>query len=271
MDNPRSRITAIAATLLFHLLVAGILASLYLRYSPAEEAMREWPPVDSSEVLFGGEYVMVGDNPELAENGDKSAPAEADAPAPEPQVEALENTGTPSPTPAPVVTSRQPSPAKIETKETTQPTGPSKAEREAAEKARKEEETRQAIANKVQFGKSGAGNDGKGKAGSPDGNSDFGAASGSPGFNLKGRTIASWDTPPRAPLGTVTIRVSVNRQGIVTDASYASGTGAAAASASTRNNCIRAARASKFSVDTDAPAVQTGTITYRFQLSLIHI
>lgn len=265
MDNRRSRTTALAATILFHVIVVVILASLYLRYSPAEEAKRVWPPVDSSEVLFGGEYVMMGDNPELAANDGESAPADAGAPAPVPEVESVENSGTPSPTPAPVITSGRPSPAKIEKKVTTEPTGPSKAEREAAERARREEETRQAIAEKVKFGKSGAGADGQGKAGSPNGNADFGAAKGSPGYNLKGRTLASWDTPPRAPLGTVTIRVSVNRQGIVTDASYASGTGAAAASATTRQHCIRAAKASRFSVDTDAPASQTGTITYRFQ------
>ncbi|MDE6766114.1 MAG: hypothetical protein K2J52_07375 [Duncaniella sp.] len=265
MNSRKSRIAGAVVTLLFHLLVAVVLATIYLRYSPAEEADRTWPPVDSSEVLFGGEYVMVGDKPELAASKSESAPAEADAPVPEPQVEALENTGTPSPTPAPIVTSEQPSPAKVEKKTAQEPTGPSQAEREAAERARRQEEARQAIAEKVQFGKSGAGSKGEGKAGSPNGNADFGAAHGSPGFNLKGRTLASWDTPPRAPLGTVTIRVTVNRQGIVTDASYASGTGAAAASASTRNHCIRAARASRFSVDTDAPAAQTGTITYRFQ------
>lgn len=265
MNNRNSRIAAAAATLIFHIIIVVVLASLYLRYSPAEEAMRTWPPVDSSEVLFGGEYVMVGDKPELAASEAESAPAEADAPAPEPQVEALENTGTPAPTPAPMVTSERPSPAKVEKKASAEPTGPSKAEREAAERAKREQEARQAIAEKVKFGKAGAGAKGSGKAGQPDGNADFGAAHGSPGFNLKGRTLASWDTPPRAPLGTVTIRVTVNRQGAVTDASYASGTGAAAASSSTRQHCIRAAKASKFSVDTDAPAAQTGTITYRFQ------
>ncbi len=264
-DNRKSRMTGLVATILFHIVIVAILASLYLRYSPAEDAERTWPPVDSSEVLFGGEYVMVGDRPELAESNSESAPAEADAPAPEPQVEALDNSGTPSPTPAPIVTTERPSAAKVEKKTTREQTGPSKAEREAAERAKREEETRQAIADKVKFGQAGAGAAGSGKAGQTDGNANFGAAQGSPGYNLKGRTLASWDTPPRSPLGTVTIRVTVNRQGAVTEASYASGTGAAAASASTRQHCINAAKASKFSVDTDAPAAQTGTITYRFQ------
>ena len=113
--------------------------------------------------------------------------------------------------------------------------------------------------------RSGTGSTGQGKAGSTNGNSSTGALSGTPGFNLKGRTMDSWSKPQPGPLGTITVKVSVNRQGQVTEASYQSGTGAAAANASTRQNCVNAARASRFSVDNDAPAIQTGTITYRFQ------
>ncbi len=254
------------ATLLFHVIVVVILASLYLRYSPSEQAERKWPPVDSSEVLFGGEFVMTGDSPELAESSQEPAPAEVHEPTPPaPQAPSVENTGTPAPTPAPVVTSERPSPAKVIKETPKEPTGPTKAEIEAAERAKREAETRQQIANKVQFGKSGTGSTGQGKAGSTNGNSSTGALSGTPGFNLKGRTMDLWSKPQPGPLGTITVKVSVNRQGQVTEASYQSGTGAAAANASTRQNCVNAARASRFSVDNDAPAIQTGTITYRFQ------
>lgn len=262
----RNKLIAMLATLLFHAVVVVLLVTMYLRYSPAEEAERTWPPLDSSEVLFGGEFVMTGDSPEQAESTDEPAPAEIVEPVPPaPLAEAVENTGTPAPKPAPVITSERPSPAKVVKEKPAEPTGPTKAEREAAERARREQETRQNIANKVQFGKTGTGSTGAGKAGSPNGNSTTGVLSGTPGFNLKGRTMDSWQTPPRGPLGTITIRVSVNRQGQVTAASYQTGTGAAAANAETRTNCINAARASRFSVDNDAPAVQTGTITYRFQ------
>lgn len=262
----RNHLIAMLATLLFHAVVVVILVSLYLRYSPAEEATRIWPPVDSSEVLFGGEFVMTGDSPELAESSQEPAPAEVNEPTPPaPQAPSVENTGAPAPNPAPVLTSGRPSPAKVIKETPDKPTGPSKAEIEAAERAKREAETRQKIASKVQFGKTGTGSTGKGKAGSPDGNSSTGSLSGTPGFNLKGRTMDSWSKPKPGPLGTITIKVSVNRQGQVTDASYQSGTGAAAANASTRQNCVNAARASRFSVDNDAPAIQTGTITYRFQ------
>ena len=265
-SNHRNKLIALICTLVFHLLVVVLLLSLYLRYNGAEDNERTWPPVDSSEVLFGGEYVMIGDRPELAQSTSEPAPAaETKAPeVPAPVVEAVENSGKPA-EPAPVVSSTRPSPAKVQQKPAPEKSGPTKAEIEAAERAKREQETRKAIANKVQFGKTGTGGSGSGNAGSPNGNSTVGAVSGSPGFNLKGRSLAAWHTPASAPLGTITIRVSVNRQGKVTDATYISGTGAEAASAAARKNCESAAMRSQFSVDNDAPASQTGTITYRFQ------
>lgn len=261
----RTTVIAMVITVLFHAAMAVVLLMLCLRYTPERQTDRTWPPVDSSEVLFGGEYVMTGDSPEFSESADESAPAEQDeATPPAPIAESLDNAGTPSPQPAPVVASSNPSPAKVIKETPTEPTGPSKAEIEAAERARREEETRQKIASRVKFGASGSVASGQGKAGSPDGNATTGSLSGTPGFNLKGRSLASWQTPPSAPLGTITVRVSVNRQGQVTEASYQSGTGAASVSTTARANCVRAARASRFSVDTDGPALQIGTITYRF-------
>ncbi len=264
-QNRRNRLTALIATVLFHALVVVALLTLCLRYPGREDNERTWPPVDSSEVLFGGEYVMIGDRPEIAENSGEAAPAEAEAEeVPAPEAEALENAGEPA-EPSPVVSTERPSPAKVEKKPAPAKSGPTKAEIEAAEKARRERETRNAIAGKVKFGQKGTGGSGKGNAGSPDGNSTVGAVSGSPGFNLKGRSLADWHSPAAGPLGTITVRVTVNRQGKVTSASYFSGTGAAAANQATRQNCVNAARMSQFSVDNDAPASQTGTITYNFK------
>lgn len=261
--DKRHRLIALFITVLFHAIVVVALLMLYLR-PVASDSERKWPPVDSSEVLFGGEYVMVGDRQEIADNTGEPASAETEAEAvPAPEAEALENAGEEA-KPAPVVSSERPSPAKVEKKATPEKTGPTKAEREAAEKAKREQETRQAIAGKVKFGQTGTGTK-AGNAGSPDGNATVGAVSGSPGFNLKGRTLADWHRPASAPLGSITIRVSVNRQGRVTSANYLSGTGAAAASQSARQSCIQAALRSQFSVDEDAPASQTGTITYNFK------
>ena len=265
MRKDRDGLIALLATVLFHVVVVVLLLTLYLRHSGTPDAVRTWPPVDSSEVLFGGEYVMIGDRPEIAENTGEPAPSEEIAEAvPSPEIESLENAGEPA-EPATVVSSERPSPAKVEKKPLPEKTGPTKAELEAAERAKREQETRQAIAGKVKFGQKGTGGSGAGNAGSPDGNSSVGAVSGSPGFSLKGRSLADWHSPSSGPLGTITIRVRVNRQGKVTAASYQSGTGAAAASNATRQSCVKAALRSQFSVDNDAPASQTGTITYNFK------
>lgn len=263
MKPDRKHLAAMIVTLLFHAAVVALLMVLYLRYDPVAEAAREWPPVDSSEVLFGGEYVMVGDSPDVTESSDNSESSES----PEVHVEALENTGTPAETPSPIVTSERPSPAKApKTERPKEPTGPSKAEIEAAERAKREAEARETINNRVKFGKSGTGGSGEGKQGQPDGNSATGAVSGTPGVGgLSGRTLAAWDKPVPAPMGSITIAVTVNRKGEVIQASYRSGTGAAAASTAARNSCIAAARKSKFSVDLNAPAEQRGTITYHFK------
>lgn len=262
-SDSRHRLIALFVTVAFHVAVAVLLITLYLQ-PVASDMERKWPPVDSSEVLFGGEYVMVGDRPEIADNTGEPASSATEAEAvPAPEVEALENSGEDA-KPSPVISSEQPSPAKVEKKPVPEKSGPTKAEIEAAEKAKREQETRQAIAGKVKFGQTGTGTK-AGNAGSHDGNASVGAVNGSPGFNLKGRTLADWHRPAAAPLGTITIRVSVNRQGKVTSASYMSGTGAAAASQTARQSCVQAALRSQFSVAEDAPPSQTGTITYNFK------
>lgn len=267
MSNSRNnRLTALIVTVIFHALIVVLLLCVFMKFSPSEDTTQTWPPVDSAEVLFGGEFVMIGDNPELAMSSSEAAPentAAEESVAPT-EAEALENAGSPAP-PAPVITSERPSPAKTEAKTAPAQTGPSKAELEAAEKAKREQEARNAIANRVTFNNNGTGGHGEGKAGSPDGNSTTGAVSGTPGYNLNGRTLASWKTPAKGPLGSITVNVSVNRQGVVTSATYSRGTGAAAASQSARQSCINAAMNSRFSVSNDAPASQKGTITYNFR------
>ncbi|MDE5786333.1 MAG: energy transducer TonB [Duncaniella sp.] len=263
-DN-KSRLWALLATVLFHAVVLVVLLSVFLKYSPTDTATREWPPVDSAEVLFAGEYVMIGDDPTAAEDNSSDPAAEADASTPEVESADNLNAGTPG-EPAPLVSSSVTSPAKTKTTPAPEVTGPTKAEIEAAEKARREEEKRREIADRMKntnFGSTSG--SGAGYPGQADGNSSSGATSGTPGFNLKGRTLAHYEHPQRGPLGTVTIRVTVNRKGAVTSARYESGTGSAAASASTRKSCEQAAMKSQFSVDEDAPSSQSGTITYNFR------
>lgn len=289
-SSHRNKLTALICTIAFHVLLVVLLFTLYLRYTGAEDPERTWPPVDSAELLFGGEYVMLGDSPEASSTDnapDNSQSITQNISQPKPAAPTHQSVTTKAAKSTQEPTSKVPQPKitepKHETPKQVQVTKPAQEAKSTKKETvdnqqqeNKEQQVAKAIANKVQFGKSGSGSNsnnatagvggsGSGRPGSPNGNSTTGALAGSPGFSLKGRSLASWHTPPSAPLGTITIRVSVNRQGKVTAATYLSGTGAAAASSAARKNCEDAALRSQFSVDTNAPANQTGTITYRFQ------
>lgn len=258
----RARLIAALLTLVVCVLVALVVIFYKLTYQPS--AQQTWPPADSSELLFEGEYVMAGDiaQPDMA----AETPAEA-AEAEEPSSEGLDMTseGEPAPAPTPPVTSERPSPMKVTPPVQPEKTGPSKAEIEAQKaKEKAEKETRDKIASQMKFGSSTSSGKSSGKSGSADGNSTTGSLSGAPGYSLAGRTLAHWELPAKtAPNGSVTVRVVVNQKGAVVEAGVASSSGAAATEA-VRNACVAAAKRSRFSVYEDGPARQSGTITYKF-------
>lgn len=257
--------TALAlAVLLFWI----VLSEFRVNLSELEE--RKWPPVDSSEIVFGGEFVKLGDMPQpVPEEIAQSQPQEL---AEEPAYEGtdLADAGPKADVPPAPVASERPSPMKVEKKpETPEKKGPTKEELAEQERIKRQKE-QEAKSKKISSGiKNSFRQNSKPAAGTPgstNGNSDSGVLSGTPGFSLKGRTPESWG-PTRSTLaGSITIRVSVNRQGhVVGTPTYVGGTGPAAASSKVRQTCIAAARSSRFSVDLDAPAEQVGTITWTFR------
>lgn len=235
-NNRRHRAIAAAATLLFHALLIAALVAGVLRYS-SEHDRPEWPPADSSEILFGGEFVMVGDQ----------GAAEAEAAAETADVSDVSDVTDVTDVAAPSGDIKVPKAPK----DLKDP----KAEAEKAEKAEKAE----AIKDRVSFGK------GKGKAGQPDGNSADGAVSGIAASGLGNRKAVSLPSPEKGPMGKIIVKITVDRNGNVTSAAYLSGVAPANASASARRSCVEAARRSRFSADPDAPASQTGTITYTYK------
>lgn len=235
-NNRRHRAIAAAATLLFHALLIAALVAGVLRYS-SEHDQPEWPPADSSEILFGGEFVMVGDQ----------GAAEAEAAAETADVSDVSDVTDVTDVAAPSGDIKVPKALKV-------PKDP-KAEKAEAEKAEKAE----AIKDRVSFGK------GKGKAGQPDGNSADGAVSGIAASGLGNRKAVSLPSPEKGPMGKIVVKITVDRNGNVTSAAYLSGVAPANASASARRSCVEAARRSRFSADPDAPASQTGTITYTYK------
>lgn len=244
-NNRRHRAIAAAATLLFHALLIAALVAGVLRYS-SEHDQPEWPPADSSEILFGGEFVMVGDQgaaeaEAAAETADVSDVSDVS------DVTDVTDVAAPS---GDIKVPKAPKDLKVP-KDLKDP----KAEAEKAEKAEKAE----AIKDRVSFGK------GKGKAGQPDGNSADGAVSGIAASGLGNRKAVSLPSPEKGPMGKIVVKITVDRNGNVTSAAYLSGVAPANASASARRSCVEAARRSRFSADPDAPASQTGTITYTYK------
>lgn len=255
--------TALVLTLL---LVWIILARFSITITPPED--RRWPPVDSSEIVFGGEYVKLGDMP-LPQTQPNPQPASQES-APEPTHEGtdLADEGPAVAEEPALVASERPSPAKVQPKPKPQKQGPTKEELAERERIRRQNE-QQAESRRISAGMKNSFNrrqNTSGTSGSPSGNSDDGVLAGTPGYSLKGRTPEAWG-PTRSTLsGTITIRVRVNRQGhVVGTPTYVGGSGPAAAQQSIRQTCIEAARRSRFSVDLDAPSEQVGTITWTFK------
>lgn len=238
-NNRRHRAIAAAATLLFHALLIAALVAGVLRYS-SEHDQPEWPPADSSEILFGGEFVMVGDQ----------GAAEAEAAAETADVSDVSDVTDVTDVAAPSGDIKVPKALKV--------SKDPKAEKAEAEKVEKAEKA-EAIKDRVSFGK------GKGKAGQPDGNSADGAVSGIAASGLGNRKAVSLPSPEKGPMGKIVVKITVDRNGNVTSAAYLSGVAPANASASARRSCVEAARRSRFSADPDAPASQTGTITYTYK------
>ncbi len=260
-DNARrNRMIALIGTVAFHVIVLILLCAGYMEYSAQEP--RRWPPADSSEILYGGELVMLGNTQAPSTVNDTPAPPEK-AERETPQADDEQDKGTKG-DPEPLVAAREESPAKVKEEKKPEKKGPSKEEIAEQERIKREKETAKNInrLTKNAFGNSGAGN---GKAGSPNGNSATGAVAGSPGHSLKGRTLESFGRPNSALSGTIRIRVRVNRQGyVVGSPEYVGGEGPAASNMAVRNRCIAASQESRFSVSLDAQAEQVGVITWRF-------
>lgn len=265
-SSNKSRIIAIAGTIIFHVLILVITLCFVIEHTPKTDA--EWPPRDSSEILFGGEYVMLGDVVQPQLESDQQQPAPSANETETPDADDIDNAGTQG-TPSQVVTSTQESPMKVEKKPEAPKPGPSAEELAAAEKARIEKEKQQQIQNQMKNAFAGNGkssdSNGKGKSGQADGNSETGATSGSPGANVGGRTLAHWVKTSSTKSGTIVVAVSVNPQGKVVSASVKSGSGPAYADAATRSRCVQASLQCSFSVSKTETQEQRGTITWRFK------
>jgi outer membrane biosynthesis protein TonB len=153
------------------------------------------------------------------------------------------------------------------------------AERKAEEERKKQEEYQNKLKNIWDKTQSGGGSEGddneSGDKGQIDGQKSPGAYSGTPGggggggdYQLAGRNALKKAKPNYdcQESGTVVVRVRVNRLGVTTSAEVViKGTTNMASCLTTRAK--QAALKTKWEPKPDAPEVQIGRITYRFELN----
>lgn len=256
----KDRLTAAVITVLVMILFVALLVGMRLKYDAS--AIEDVVAQDSAEMLFEGQYVRIGEvpyaTPDAGASGDESLQTEA-------SIENVAADTEQEPAPA-QVTTKDESPMKVDPPQQVKAPQPTAEEIAARERSKREREAAARIAGRVAFGSGNGATEGSGNSGgTPDGNAAKGATGGRPGHSLAGRTLDAWSLPKGSLTGTIVVAVSVDRQGRVTQADYHSGNGPIAADKSAREACRGAARGSRFSVSTEAPERQRGTITYIFK------
>ena len=106
------------------------------------------------------------------------------------------------------------------------------------------------------------------KAGQPDGNTKEGKTEGSANAHVKGRNVVGSLPRPSynsQTAGTVVVQIKVDQYGNVTEA-IAGAEGTTVTDKTLWTAARNAALKAHFNMDANAPAVQTGTITYIFKL-----
>lgn len=267
-EKNKDMIFGIGATVVFHVAVILILVFSFLYYSyPPKDPEEAAEAAKKEEIMFGGEYVMLGNTQQPASGEESKASAAASEQKDEPAAPAedMEDAGTKGEEPAQLVSSKRESPMKVKETKAKVKTGPTKDQLAAQEKEKRQKEAADKINRRVAFGKS-SGN-GDGREGSPNGNSSTGARSGSPGVSglPTGYSVASWGRPHSPAEGTLRIMVKVNSRGKVISARYVSGSGPASSITAVRSSCVSAALQSQFRVPLNTITVAVGYITWRFE------
>lgn len=294
MEEDRRK-NSLWALLLTLLITGGTLALLLLCTLRYEHVPNSQDPTQLAQdtILFGGEYVMLGNTMDnlqnelmdLEANDQSASPEEGD----EPDIEAddMEDAGEVNQKTPPVVTQKTESPHKVKEQpkepEPKKP-GPTKQNDKVVEKPKakatnaeaqetktkktndeQKNATSNATNNRVKNAFGNKGGNGGGQQGSPNGNSSQGVLAGAPSISgLVGYTWENWARPnPNSKWsGRVTVRVTVNTRGKITQARCIGATGEIASHPEVRRACEQAALKSSFSVPKNTRTEGIGTVTY---------
>ena len=290
-DRRKNSLWALLLTLLITVGTLALLLRFTLRYEQVPN-MPDMTQLAQDSILFGGEFVMLGNTMENlqsdlmdAQASDQSASSE-EGDEPDIKADDMEDAGEVNQKTPPLVTQKTESPHKVkEPPKESEPkkSGPTKQNDKVVEKPKaknnnaeakktksktsteQKQSTSNATDSKVKnaFGK-GNGNGG-GQQGSPSGNSSQGVLAGKPSIGgLVGYTLEHWAKPvPNSKWsGTVTVRVTVNPRGQVTKATATGATGALASHPEVRRACEQAALKSSVSVPKNTMTEGIGTVTY---------
>ena len=260
-DNRKYRIISASATLALMLLLVVWLWFTRLSYTPADGS--EWPPQDSTAVLLADEYVEV--EPLMPVGGGNDPDDGASAPAPD--ANDITDAGVAAEEPAPLLTTPAPSAVSVKPRPVTKPTGPTKEELEALERAKREKQASDEARNRVKFGKTpGATGSGDGSTGAGSGSSPSrGRYSGSGVGRMSGRGVSvNTDGINCQSPGKVTVKIWVDRRGrIVRQPEIVYPT--TIDDISVRNQCKERARQARVTPKADADSLQWGTVVFTFK------
>lgn len=250
--NDKNKIGGLVVTIAFHamLIVALAFAYLYYRYSPEESEQLE---PEKEEILFGGEYVMLGDVLQL-----ETGAATIGGDVPEEKTD-----------PIPMVTQKEESPMKVQPmdKVSDEPTAEELAAETERVRREKEEAEKSAKINKRMGGafKNSFAEDNV-STGSTEESAIKRTTVGAPGVSgLEGYTLAGWGHPNSPVQGIVRVQVRVNSRGKVIKAQYVGGSGSAAGNPAVRRSCEDASMKSSFSVPENTTSEGVGEIIWRFE------
>lgn len=247
-----ARVTGLLVTLLFHVLLLVVLFTSGLKYldPPPPERTSLLIEFEEEEVDVKPIQTRIGRQPQ-AEEVDVTKPVELVQKAESPYVNDRPNT-TPATQPDAHGDVEVPTPPVEEPKLDPRASFPGMS---------KKEDNATAPHSAAQSGEGF-------KAGQPDGNTREGKTEGSANAHVKGRSVVgSLPKPSYATQmeGIVVVQVKVDQYGNVTEA-VAGAEGTTVTDKTLWNAARSAALKAHFNQSADAPAVQTGTITYVFKL-----
>ena len=274
MNSNKSRIIAIIGTLLFHVAIFFISFFYSMDYTMSELFSKEWPPQDSSEILFGGEYVMIGDTYEpsdLPEEENAASTTQSE----EVSIEADDMTDEGAiGDPVQPVTSTEESPVEIVEKPVQTTSGTTKElEEPKTEKPSASNATNSTPSVSVTFNTPGSGNGSSGgkDKGQKEGNTkdqDAKIIGNSGDYNLPGYSIAHWVKPTEKidKAGSIIVSVTVSSSGKVMSAKVVGGSEYLLSNEKLKTACEKAALKCSFKLNlATTKKTQKGTITYKVQ------